>query len=266
MSDDVELYRDKKWRREEHLRLRSAQDVEAMVEELGFCFALTDVRTEFPSVFVGVCGRREAHSPKNVQKDEEMSLAWVLKDEVMRRGNVYYSKLLKGRATFVSKELVPYFYALCGIPKSREKTVFTPESRRILSVLRTEWESSTADLRLDAKIEDRKILTKSMEELQRAMKVIPYDVVYKPKFTYLWTLAEARFPEQLNRRVRPKTAMIEIARAYLSTYGYTGKGQFSKNMGFGRKESGLAFHALVDEGFAKRLGEGEYKLANFAEE
>ena len=43
--------------------------------------------------------RREAVLPRNVQKDEETSLAWTLKDELMRRGKVYYAKLARGKAT-----------------------------------------------------------------------------------------------------------------------------------------------------------------------
>ncbi len=83
--EEIENFRDKKWRREETLKIETALQVEQMVEDLGFCLALTDSRTNLPSVYIAVCGRRDAYSPKNVQKDYEMSLAWTLKDEVMMR-------------------------------------------------------------------------------------------------------------------------------------------------------------------------------------
>jgi hypothetical protein len=264
IPEEIEQYRDRKGRREEILRVRTASDVEAMVDELGFCLALTDSRTNVPSVYIAVAGRRDVVSPKNVQKDGETSLAWVLKDEVMRRGNVYYSKLSKGRATFVSKRLIPHFYSLYGVPKSKENKTLSPDARRIMKVLRAEWESATADLREDAKIADRISLTKAIEELQKVMKVIAYDVVYKPKFSYLWTLAEARFPEELSTRISKRRALVEISRAYLISYGMTLKADFSRALGFGRKESGAAFQTLVDEGFAVRLGQGIYILAELA--
>ena len=50
---------------------RKARKVEAMVEDLGFCLTLTDSRTDLPSVYIAVCGRRDAHAPRNVQKDYE---------------------------------------------------------------------------------------------------------------------------------------------------------------------------------------------------
>ena len=82
----VESYRDRLWRREEVLKVGDAASAEEMVEEIGFCLGLTDVRTPLPSLYMAVCGRRDVHVPKNVQKDPEVSMAWNLKDEVMRRG------------------------------------------------------------------------------------------------------------------------------------------------------------------------------------
>src|SRR5687767_10806130 len=98
LPEEIEQFRDKKWRREETLKIEKAEQVEALVEDLGFCLTLTDSRTDLPSVYIAVCGRRDAHTPRNVQKDYECSLAWTLKDEVMMRGKVYYAKLVKGRA------------------------------------------------------------------------------------------------------------------------------------------------------------------------
>ena len=49
LPEEIELYRDKKWRREESLKIDSAEELEAMVEDLGFCLGLTDARTPLPS-------------------------------------------------------------------------------------------------------------------------------------------------------------------------------------------------------------------------
>ncbi|MEZ5308379.1 MAG: hypothetical protein R2684_14635 [Pyrinomonadaceae bacterium] len=263
-SEYIEEYRDRLWRRAETLRVQNAEDVERMVNEIGFCLALTDSRTNLPSVYLAVCGRRDAVAPKNVQKDEECSLAWVLKDEVMRRGNVYYSKLSKGRAMFVRRDLIPAFRAVYGLSKSAEKNELSKAERAIMKVLRAEWESSSSDLRSDAKIEDRKSFTKSLENLQRMMKVIPYEVLYQPKFTYLWTLPEARFPDEYSGKMSRDNGLYKIAEAYLQAYGMTLRGEFSRSIGFQRKEAGAAFHRLVDDGKAVRVSEGVYCLPKLA--
>ena len=260
--EEVEEFRDRKWRREETLKVETALDVEAMIEDLGFCLTLTDARTNLPSVYIAVCGRRDAHSPKNVQKDFEMSLAWTLKDEVMMRGKVYYSKLCKGRSMFVAPRLIPYLNAIWGVPKAREETLLSGSANKILEVLRKEWEMGTADLRAETGIATRARLTKALDKLQRAMKVIPQEVLYKPKFTYIWTLAEARFPKELSKKVSRQEAIKKLAENFLQICHTTTLGEFARAFGLTRKEAGKANHQLVNEGFAERLATGIYRLKN----
>ncbi len=260
LPEEIEQFRDRKWRREEILKVETAREVEAMVEDLGFCLGLTDSRTNLPSVYIAVCGRRDAYSPKNVQKDYEMGLAWTLKDEVMRGGKVFYGKLCKGRSMFVAPRLVPYFNAVWGVPKSREKEILSTDANKILKVLRKEWEMGTADLRAETKIENRQKLTKALDELQRAVKVVPLEVLYQPKFTYIWTLTEARFPKETTKKVTREHAVKELARAFLEMCRMTRRGEFAKALGITRKEAGLANHALVKEGFAARVSTGVYKV------
>lgn len=260
LPEEIELYRDQKWHREDALKVETAQQVEAMVEELGFCLGLTDVRKNLPSVYIAVCGRRDAHMPRNVQKDPEASAAWVLKDEVVARGRVYYAKLVKGNSMFIAPRMVPYFNAIWGVPKRQEKDVLSDNAQKVLKVLRKEWEMATSDLRSETGIKEKSDLTKAIDELQRKMKVVPQEVLYVPKFTYVWTLAEARFPKELSKKVSREEAVRELARCYLQMCGMTLLGDLSRVFGFQRWESGKANHQLVDEGFAERLATGIYKL------
>lgn len=260
LPEEIECLRDVKWRREEILKIETAVQTEALIEDLGFCLALTDSRTNLPSVYLAVCGRRDAHSPRNVQKDLEMSLAWTLKDEVMLRGKVYYSKLCKDRAMFVAPRLIPYFNAIWGVAKSQEKSALSEDANKVLKVLRKEWEMGTSDLRAAAKIETRQKLTKALNELQRALKVVPQECLYHPTFTYIWTLAEARFPKKTAKRVTREEAVRELARAFLQMGELTTRGEFARALGLKRVEAGKANHALVKEGFAERLSLGVYRL------
>ena len=261
LPEDIEQYRDKKWRREESLKVDSAGQVEAMVEDLGFCLGLTDVRKMMPSVYIAVCGRRDAHMPRNVQKDFEASRAWVLKDEVIERGNLYYGKLVKGNSWFLAPRMIPIFNAIWGVSKKDEAVELSPNATLVLKVLRKEWEMATSDLRKECGFENKSDLTKAIDELQKRMKVVPQQVLYVPKFTYIWTLAEARFPKEMNFKMKREDAVRELARSFLEMNGMTLLGDMSKRFGFYRWESGKANHELVDEGFAERLANGVYKLA-----
>jgi len=263
LPDEIEQYRDRKWRREESLRVETAEDVEAMVEDLGFCLALTDERKRLPSVYIAVCGRRDAHMPRNVQKDPEASKAWVLKDEVIARGRIYYAKLVKGHSMFLAPRMIPVFNAIWGCSKKGESGVLSLNAQKVLKVLRKEWEMATADLRAECGFKDKKDLTNAIDELQRRMKVVPQEVVYVPKFTYIWTLAEARFPKEMSVKMSREKAVRELAKCYLQMCGQTMLGELSGKFGFYRWESGKANHELVDEGFAERLETGVYKLKKY---
>jgi len=122
---------------------------------------------------------------------------------------------------------------------------------------------ATADLREECGFTDKKDLTRTIDELQRKMKVVPQEVVYIPKFTYIWTLAEARFPEEMKVKMSRDDAVRELARCYLRMCGMTLLGDLSRTFGFYRWESGRANHQLVDQKFAQRLATGVYQLNDY---
>lgn len=259
---DIEEYRDARWRREGARQVETALEAERFIEEVGFAACLTDSRRPGPSLYVAVCGRRDAVMPRNVQKDPEASLTWRLKDEIVGRGKVYYGKLARGKAMFIAPRMVPYFHGVHGVRRVEEPRRLGRGAQAILRVLRKEWEMSTSDLREESGVTDRTAFTRALDELQAAMIVVPSEVCYLPKFTYIWTLAVGRFPEGLRRRVNRETALREIARCFLSGAGLTVRGELSRVAGLSRAEAGRGNRALVAEGTASMLAVGAYRAAD----
>ncbi len=262
LPDAVEDFRDQRWRREGARQVDTAYDAEQFVEQVGFAACLTDSRKPGPSLYVAVCGRRDAVMPRNVQKDPEASQTWLLKDDVIRRGKVYYAKMARGKTMFLAPRMIPHFHAVYGLRKADEAKRLSASARAILKVLRKEWEMATSDLRTDAGIKDRATFTKAMDELQAAMLVVPSEVLYAPWFTYIWTLAVGRFGDALTERVTPETARREIARAFLTNAGMTVPGELARVSGLSRPDAGLGNRALVAEGFANSPSRGVYVLAD----
>ena len=261
IPEHIEEHRDGRWRREGARQVETAADAERFVEQVGFAACLTDSRKPGPSLYVAVCGRRDAVMPRNVQKDPEASLTWVTKNAVIKRGKVYYGKLARGKAMFVAPRMIPYFHAIWGMRKSEEPARLSPAAQAVLKVLRREWEMATSDLRQDSGVMDRAAFTKAIDELQAAMIVMPSEVLYLPKFTYLWTLAVGRFPDGLRQRIKREVALREIARCFLAGAGLTIPGELARVTGLSRTEAGLGNRALVKEGFARMRGPGVYELA-----
>ena len=112
---EIEEYRDERWRREGARQVSNALEAERFIDQVGFAACLTDSRRPGASLYVAVCGRRDAVMPRNVQKDEEASATWLLKDELIRRGNVYYAKLARGKTMFIAPRMIPYFNAIWGL-------------------------------------------------------------------------------------------------------------------------------------------------------
>jgi hypothetical protein len=256
----VEEYRDERWRREGTRQVETAFDAERFIEQVGIAACLTDSRRPGPSLYVAVCGRRDAVMPRHVQKDPEASLTWRLKDELVRRGRVYYGKLARGRPMFLAPRMIPYFHAVRGVRRSEEAERQSADARAILRVHRREWEMSTSDLRDESGVTDRARCTRAIDDLQAALIVVPGAVFYLPKFTYIWTLAVGRFPGALRRRVNHETAFREIARCFLAGAGTTLPGEMARVTGLPRPEAGRGNRALVAEGSATSPARGVYEL------
>ncbi|MGH9872461.1 MAG: AlkZ-related protein [Pyrinomonadaceae bacterium] len=260
LPEDIEAHRDRLWCREPELRIEEVLAAERFIDAVGFCSAMTDSRRPGPSLYIAVCGRRDAHMPRNVQKDPESRMTWTIKDEVVRRGRVYYGKLRGSRATFITRKLVPHFNTLCGLSRKQESATLSQAAQSILKVLRNEWEMATGDLRNASRVEDRTTFTRAIDELQRVFKVIPTEIVYQPKFTYIWSLAESRFQDELDMTINREEALREIARAYLLGAGLTWRGELARVTGLSNPDAGIGNWALVDEGFATRVAPGVYRL------
>ncbi len=262
LPDDIEEFRDARWRREGSRQVETAYEAERFVEQVGFAACMTDCRRPGPSLYVAVCGRRDAVMPRNVQTDPESSLTWVLKDEVIKRGKVYYAKLSRGKAMFLAPRMIPYFNAVWGLKRAEEKRRLSKSAQAVLRVLRHEWEMATSDLREESRVKDRHAFTRAMDELQAAMLVVPSEVYYVPKFTYIWTLGVGRFPDALRARVSRDAALREIARCFLGGAGMTVRGELARVTGLSRPDAGRGNRALVAEGYATHVATGVYRLAN----
>jgi len=257
---EIEEYRDGRWWREATRQVETPLDAERFIEQVGFAACLTDSRRPGPSLYVAVCGRRDAVVRRNVQKDPETSLTWELKDELVRRGKVYYAKLARGKAMFLAPRMISHFHAVWGLRRVEEQTRLSGDARAILRVLRREWEMTTAELRAASGVRERAAFIRGLDELQAAMIVVPSAVHYEGKFTYLYTLAVGRFPEALARRASRDVALREIARCFLSNAFVTVRGELARVTGLSRPDAGRGNRALVDEGYATMDGTGVYRL------
>jgi len=84
LPEQIELHRDRMWRRDEDLRIESAVDAERFIEDVGFANTLTDARRAGPSLYIAVCGRRDVSLPRNVRRTKRRASPGTSRTKVMR--------------------------------------------------------------------------------------------------------------------------------------------------------------------------------------
>src|SRR6187399_3352974 len=138
LPPEIEAHRDVCWRRDVTCQVTTPVEAERFIEQVGFAACLTDARRPGPSLYLAVCGRRDAVLPRHVQKDPETSLTWTLKDQLVRRGRLYYGKLARGKAMFIAPRMIPHFHAIWGVRAVEERRRLSASARAVLKVLRKE--------------------------------------------------------------------------------------------------------------------------------
>ena len=161
IAPEIEDYRDARWRREGTRQIESAFDAERFIEQVGFAACLTDCRRPGPSLYVAVCGRRDAVMPRNVQKDSEASLTWTSerRDRETRQGLLREARARQGDVHRAAHDSV-LSRRLGGAPIGREAAAEPERSERSCKVLRREWEMSTSDLRDESGVKNRQAFTR----------------------------------------------------------------------------------------------------------
>jgi hypothetical protein len=90
-------------------RVRTIGDAARFVDAVGFCTLFPVNKVPLPSLYAAVSGRDPG---AGLAFDEHFENIWHWKDELPRRGRAFAGKFFRGRSTFISKELLPYFLAM----------------------------------------------------------------------------------------------------------------------------------------------------------
>lgn len=108
--DTLESLRDQRYHRTSALRAHTEEQALDYLNEVGFGYLFSEKTVEMPTLWAAIVGSRRAVPSSH--SDPDIGRAWSWKDTLPTRGAVHYGKLLRGKPTFVSLELLPTFYAL----------------------------------------------------------------------------------------------------------------------------------------------------------
>lgn len=260
----IEAWRDRSFRRLPAIKVRGEQSALRFVNEVGFCFTLSDFGLPVPSLYVAVCGRRHPRWPIHTHRDPEIGLTWNLKNSLPAKRLTYYGKLIKGKPTLVSLELFPAFCALIREGKGSGDYIvdyrqgrMTRSGVRILEVLHEHGPLATPALRKAAVLhgaERTADFDRAMTELQRGLWIAKVEEVYDPDFYYRWDLLDNWLPEPLaaSRRLERADAVRRLCISYLRGAAATQARFLASLLGLGLEEIGATLHALDAEGSVRQ--------------
>ncbi len=217
-QEHLDSYRAQTFRTAPGLRVTSRDEAVVFVRQRGFVYFWPINGIVLPSLWAAVAGDR----PVADDHDDPGHATWGWKDSLLGQREWYYAKVLRKRATMISFEAAPYFYALTenyGAPDEDYLTLYEQgrmplETRTVYEVLLERGPIDTVALRKAARMTSRDSNTRferALADLQADFKIVPvgvteagawhysfaYNVVHR---VYPDLIEQARFIGELDAR------------------------------------------------------------------
>lgn len=249
-------------------RLRTVDDARAFVEQMGFCHLWPIKGIETPNLFHAIAGRVRVVPRKH--RDPDMRKCWSWKDNALDERWWYYGKLLRRRATLISLEELPYFYALSpnfgGLEDylmEYEDGKMTAEAKQLYEALLEHGPLDKIELRRRAHLSSRSANSRAdraLVELQVGLKVLPVGVSEAGSWNYafIYDIVQRYFP-WLPERARPiqrSEARRRLVQRYLDNVVAAERGMVSKMfhvMRWTKREMERTLDALLEEGSVREM-------------
>jgi hypothetical protein len=222
----VQDWRDRRYRRQPRLKLRTPQHALEFVSDVGFCFLFPAKGMEMPSLWEAICGESR---PLPVHHDDrELGYAWSWKDELPSQGLVFYGKLLRRKPMLIALELLPYFYALSenygatdDYLLEYEDGKLSEEAKRVYEALLEHGALPTSHLRRAAGLAGKSSagrFDRAIQELQVGLKIVKTGIsdANAWKYCYVYDVLLRAWPDLARRAELISSG--EARRTLLSTY------------------------------------------------
>jgi hypothetical protein len=256
----IESYRAQTFRTRPGQHIATQEQAIDHVNERGCIYFWPIKDIVFPSLWVAVAGDR----PVADAHDDPGHVTWGWKDSLLGERRWYYAKVLRKRATMISLEVAPYFYALSenyGEPAEDYLALYqqgkmTQESKLIYEALLDKGVLDTIALRrathLTSKESDSRF-NRAMTELQADFKILPVAVTQSGawRYAFAYDLVHRHYPElpEQARFIQENQARQELARLYFRSVGAAQAADLVKLFGWIAPEVERAIEGL------ERVGE-----------
>lgn len=210
-------------------RVSSPAEALDFVNARGFVYFWPISGIDLPSLWTAVAGNRSVSD----DHDDPFHITWGWKDDALAKRIWYYGKILRRKATFISLEMAPYFYALSqnyGSPEedylvSYEEGRLTQAAKQIYETLLEKGTLDTISLRKEARLLNAKesAFNRATEDLQMDFKILPVGIaeVGAWKYAYRYDITARHMPElpEQARGIGEAKARQKLVGLYFASVG-----------------------------------------------
>jgi hypothetical protein len=254
--DVIQKYRGHTFRLLPHLRLTNPGEAAEFVKERGFIYFWPIKGITLPSLWTAVAGER----PVADAHDDPGHVTWGWKDDALGKRIWYYGKILRKKATLVSLEVAPYFYALSenyGNPEEDVRIAYQEgrlilESKAVFETLVDNGPMDTISIRRATRLtskESNARFERALAQLQSDFKILPVGISDAGAWHYafIYDLVNRHYPEipEKARFIKEKEARQKLLELYFRSVGIAQKQEISKLFGWRQKELETALTSLL---------------------
>ncbi len=249
-------------------RVKVKEDAIRFVNERGFIYFWPINGITLPSLWGAVAGDR----PVPDEHDDPGHITWDWKDSLIGKHVWFYGKILRKKATIISLQIAPYFYALTenyGSPEDDYLTAYeqgrmTQEAKAVYETLLEHSPLDTIKLRKAAHLssqESSSRFERALADLQADFKIMPVGVVDAGSWHYSFAydilaryeptiVEDARYLGELDARQK-------ILELYFRSLGAARLLDLIKLFSWKPPEAQQAIDRLVQAGTVKMVTESE---------
>jgi hypothetical protein len=259
-SERIRSYRADTFRLRAGQRLTSPEEAVAFVKQRGFVFFWPIRDILLPSLWVAAAGDR----PVADAHDDPGHVTWGWKDSLLGSRQWYYAKVLRKKATMISFDVAPYFYALSenyGSPEDDHITLYeqgrlTQEAKGVYQAILDIGALDTVALRKAAHLsspESETRFNKALADLQAGFMILPVAVTQAGAWHYAFAydIVARHYPElpEQARFIGELDARRKLVQLYFRSVGAAQLRNVVMLFGWRPEDAEAAVRYWVDAGF-----------------
>ena len=243
--------------------LSSPAQAVRFVNARGFVYFWPITGIDLPSLWTAVAGER----PVADQHDDPGHVTWGWKDGALDKKIWYYGKILRHKATMISLEAAPYFYALSenyGSPEedyliAYQEGRLTQAAKQIYESLLDKGALNTLDLRRLAKLTNAKEseFNKALEQLQHDFKILPVGVSEAGawRYSHIYEIVTRHYPHlaEQARTISESQARTKLLELYFTSIGAAQLRDVTKLFGWPKEIAERTVNKLVEKGVLAKV-------------